>query len=98
MSINIYVGNLPFRMSEDDLRELFAAYGDVEKAKIISDPQSGKSKGFGFVEMTSQEAGNQAIKELNGKEVSGRGIVVSEARPRKNKDSFQRSKAARPKS
>jgi RNA recognition motif-containing protein len=84
MSINIYVGNLSFDTAEDELRDLFAAYGAVESAKIISDQYTGRSRGFGFVEMTEREEGITAIKELDTKEVGGRNLKVNEAKPRRS--------------
>jgi RNA recognition motif-containing protein len=91
MSFNIYVGNLSFDTHEDELRELFAAYGAVESVKIISDQYTGRSRGFGFVEMTSREEGAKAIEELNSKEVGGRPLKVNEAKPRRDsRDSGRR--------
>lgn len=81
-SINLYVGNLSYNTSESDLTELFAQYGEVLSAKIITDRYSGQSKGFGFVEMSSRSEGEEAIAGLNGKEVNHRQIKVNEARPR----------------
>lgn len=72
-------------MSEDQLREEFEKYGDVSSAKIIKDRESGRSKGFGFVEMPDTADANEAIKELNGQDINGRQIVVNEARPRDSK-------------
>jgi len=80
--MNIYVGNLSYDMSEEALREAFAAYGDVSSAKILSDRETGRSRGFGFVEMPNQSEGEAAIAQLNGKEVGGRALRVNEARPR----------------
>jgi len=80
--MNIYVGNLPFNMGEEDLKEIFEEYGAVGETKIISDKFSGRSKGFGFVEMENDEEANKAIKELNNAEVSGRNIKVNESKPR----------------
>jgi RNA recognition motif-containing protein len=80
--MNIYVGNLPFNLGEEDLKEIFEEYGTVTETKIISDKFSGRSKGFGFVEMESDEEANNAIKELNNAEVSGRNIKVNESKPR----------------
>lgn len=80
--MNIHVGNLPFKMSEAELSELFGAHGKVTSAKIIIDKMSGRSKGFAFVEMEDDAAGNNAIADLNGKDFQGRAIRVSEARPR----------------
>jgi RNA recognition motif-containing protein len=80
--MNIYTGNLPYRITEDELRDLFAQYGDVSSAKIIIDRDSGRSKGFGFVEMPDDTQAKAAIEALNGTEVQGRNMVVNEARPR----------------
>lgn len=81
--INIYVGNLSFDASEDQLKELFEAYGRVDSAKIISDQFTGRSRGFGFVEMAEREEGMKAIQELDAKEFIGRSLRVNEARPRR---------------
>lgn len=80
--MNIYVGNLPYSVTEDELRNMFAAYGDVSSANIITDKYSGESKGFGFVEMPKQADAEEAIKALNGSSVKGRSIKVNQARPR----------------
>lgn len=80
--MNIYVGNLSWDMNEDDLRAAFAAHGQVESARIITDKISGRSRGFGFVEMPDEEEGKAAIAALNNKEIDGRNIKVNEARPR----------------
>ncbi|MFV0423193.1 RNA recognition motif domain-containing protein [Oleidesulfovibrio sp.] len=80
--MNIYVGNLSYQMSEEELRSAFEAHGTVEKVRIISDHDTGRSKGFGFVEMTEDSEANAAIEALNGRELSGRTITVNEARPR----------------
>lgn len=84
MTIKIYVGNLSYSMSESELNELFAKFGEVESAKIITDRYTGRSRGFAFVEMPTRSDGEQAINELNGSEVRGRNIKVSEARPKRN--------------
>ena len=81
--MNVYVGNLSYDLSEEDLKSAFEVYGEVTSAKIISDRYSGRSKGFGFIEMTSDEEGKAAIEGLTGKELGGRAIVVNEARPRR---------------
>jgi RNA recognition motif-containing protein len=83
--MNIFVSNLNFKMTEEQLREEFEKYGDVSSAKIIKDRESGRSKGFGFVEMPETADANEAIKELNGADINGRQIVVNEARPRDSK-------------
>ncbi len=81
--MNIYVGNLSWDLTEQDLQELFAPYGEVVSAKIVTDKfNNNRSKGFGFVEMTDAEAGNAAITALHGTEVQGRSIVVNESQPR----------------
>lgn len=82
---NIYVGNLPYRLSEDELRDAFAQFGEVSSAKIISDRYTGQSKGFGFVEMPGAEEAETAIKSLDGTALGGRNIKVNEARPRPEK-------------
>ncbi|HIO36407.1 MAG TPA: RNA-binding protein, partial [Candidatus Marinimicrobia bacterium] len=74
---------LSYEMSEEDLRNEFAEYGEVQSAKIITDKFTGRSRGFGFVEMASDESGKKAMEELNEKDVSGRQLVVNEARPRR---------------
>lgn len=80
--MNIYVGNLSYGMTEDELREAFAAYGDVSSVKILTDRETGRSRGFGFVEMPNQSEGEAAVAQLNGKDVGGRALRVNEARPR----------------
>lgn len=84
--MNIFVGSLPFSMEEADLRESFEAYGSVDSAKIITDKITGRSKGFGFVEMPNEEEAQRAIDELNGATVSGRAIVVNKSEPRPEND------------
>ncbi len=79
---NIFVGNLDFNTSEDDLRQLFAAYGQVDRVSIMTDRDTGRSRGFGFVEMTNAEEGEKAIAALNNSQVGGRAINVNEARPK----------------
>ena len=83
--IKIYVGNLSYQCSEADLRQQFSNYGEVASAKIIVDPATGRSKGFAFVEMSSREGGESAIRELNGKDISGRAVNVAEARPQEKR-------------
>ena len=80
--MNIYIGNLPYSISEDDLRDLFAAHGEVSSANIIMDRDSGRSKGFGFVEMPDKAQGEAAINAINQTDVQGRSVRVNEARPR----------------
>ena len=83
--MNIYVGNLPFSTTEADLRTMFEAFGAVAKASIIMDRATGRSKGFGFVEMASNDEAQKAIAELNGKDAGGRKLTVNEARPREER-------------
>jgi len=85
MAMKLYVGGLAYSVSDKELEELFATQGKVVSAVVIKDRDSGQSKGFGFVEMDDNEAGQKAIKELNGKDVSGRSIVVNEARPQEDR-------------
>jgi RNA recognition motif-containing protein len=80
--MKLYVGNLSYSTGESDLRELFAAYGAVESVAVITDRDSGRSKGFGFVEFGNDAEGQAAITGLNGKEVGGRALTVSQARPK----------------
>ena len=80
--MNIFVGSLPFSIEEADLRESFEAYGAVDSVKIISDKFTGRSKGFGFVEMPNDEEAQKAIDELNGATVQGRAIVVNKSEPK----------------
>jgi len=82
MSEQIYVGNLSYNMTEGSLRELFEQYGEVVSVKIIQDRMSGRSKGFGFVEMAKKEEAETAIQRINGTEVDGRNIKVNFAKPR----------------
>lgn len=84
--MNIFVGSLPFSLGEADLKELFEAYGEVTTVKIINDRETGRSKGFGFVEMSDDEAAQKAISGLNGADVKGRSIAVSQAEEKKRDD------------
>jgi RNA recognition motif-containing protein len=85
MAKKLYVGNLSYKMTEEGLKEIFAPIGEVLSAKIITDPSTGRSKGFGFVEMANDEDGDKAISSLNGTNVQERTITVSEARPQKER-------------
>lgn len=84
MSTKLYVGNLSFRVSSDDLFEHFSQAGTVETANVVQDRDTGRSRGFGFVEMASEDDANSAIAQFNGTEYEGRNLVVNEARPREN--------------
>lgn len=86
MGKKIYVGNLPFNVDSDSLQQTFAAYGTVESAKVITDRDSGRSKGFGFVEMASDDEASDAISKMNGSELGGRKITVSEAKPQQPRE------------
>ena len=83
--MRIYVGNLSYDVTEDDFRELFVSFGEVESATIIMDRDSGQPKGFGFVEMPNGDEAERAIQELNGKEFMERELTVNEARPRRER-------------
>ena len=85
MSMKLYVGNLSFNTSGEDLQELFAQVGTVESATVVEDRETGRSRGFGFVEMSSKEEGQAAIQQFNGKEVGGRALNVNEAKPREER-------------
>ena len=85
MSMKLYVGNLAFQTSSDDLQQLFAQAGTVESASVVEDRDTGRSRGFGFVEMSSKEEGEAAIQKFNGTEVNGRSLNVNEAKPRENR-------------
>src|SRR4051812_2845614 len=85
MSMKLYVGNLSFQTSSQDLEQMFAGIGAVESASVVEDRETGRSRGFGFVEMASQEDGEKAIAELNGSDQGGRQIKVNEAKPREER-------------
>lgn len=87
MSTKLYVGNLSYSVSNSDLEQLFSPHGDVTSAHVITDRETGRSKGFGFVEMGNNDQAQAAISALHGKEVSGRSLTVNEARPREDKPS-----------
>jgi RNA recognition motif-containing protein len=82
MAKNLYVSNLSYGVDTQQLQDIFEAYGDIQSAKVIMDRETGRSRGFGFVEMSSDADANSAISALNGKEVDGRAMIVNEARPR----------------
>jgi RNA recognition motif-containing protein len=86
MSKKLYVGNLSFQTTETDLTSLFERHGSVESARIITDRATGRSKGFGFVEMSDDDAAQKAIEQLNGQQVGGRALTVNEARPMERKE------------
>jgi RNA recognition motif-containing protein len=85
MSMKLYVGNLSFQTSSSDLQDLFSQAGTVESASVVEDRDTGQSRGFGFVEMSSREEGEAAIQQFNGKEVGGRNLNVNEAKPREDR-------------
>lgn len=87
--MDIYVGNLPFKTNEDGLRELFAQHGSVSSAKVVSDFETGRSKGFGFVTMDNDDEGNNAIAALDGSSIEGRPLKVNQARPRTERRPFE---------
>ena len=90
--MNIYVSNIAFTATTEDLRQLFEAYGTVDKVNIITDRDTGQSRGFGFVEMPDSTAAKAAIQGANGKELAGRTLTVNEARPREPRREFSRSR------
>ncbi|HZG53069.1 MAG TPA: RNA-binding protein [Pyrinomonadaceae bacterium] len=85
MGTKLYVGNLSFRTTGDELRDLFAQAGEVESASVIEDRETGRSRGFGFVEMATPEGAAAAIEQFNGKDLGGRALTVNEARPREDR-------------
>lgn len=85
MATNLFVAGLSYDMSDNELSDLFAEYGNVKSAKIIMDRETNRSKGFGFVEMSTEEESKNAIQGLNGKDVNGRSLAVNEARPREDR-------------
>ena len=85
MSIKLYVGNLSYQTSSEDLRQLFGQVGTVESASVVEDRETGRSRGFGFVEMSSSEEAQKAIEQFNGKDFNGRNLTVNEARPREDR-------------
>ena len=86
MGKKIYVGNLPFTTTSESLAEIFASFGQVDSSKIVMDRETGRSKGFGFVEMTEEQEANTAIEKLHGSDFSGRALSVNEARPMEKRD------------
>lgn len=85
MATQLFVGSLPFKMTSDELQELFAEFGEVASAKIINDRETGRSRGFGFVEFEDETQAQAAIKAMNGKDVDGRALTVNVARPREER-------------
>jgi len=85
--MKLYVGNLPFSVNSDDLEQMFSGYGAVTSAQVISDRETGRSRGFGFVEIESDDAGRKAIEEMDGADNGGRRLTVNEARPREDRSS-----------
>ena len=83
--MNIYIGNLSYNVTDQDLQKLFETYGKVDRSNVISDRETGRSKGFGFIEMPEQSEGQKAIEELDGQDLDGRNIRVNEARPKEDK-------------
>ena len=84
MSTKLYVGNLSFRVTSEDLQEHFSTAGEVNSANVVTDRETGRSRGFGFVEMATEDGANNAIAQFNGQEYDGRNLVVNEARPRED--------------
>ena len=88
MSMKLYVGNLSFETSSNDLQTLFAETGTVQSVALIEDRETGRSRGFGFIEMSTPEEGRLAISKFDGREVGGRALKVNEAKPRENRRGF----------
>ena len=88
MSSKIYVGGLPYATTDQQLQEIFSAHGNVESARVITDKFTGRSRGFGFVEMSSSEEAQRAIQALNGTDLDGRNLTVNEARPQERRSGF----------
>jgi len=86
---NLFVGNLPFSTTEDSLRELFAQFGEVQRVKVMTDRDTGKPRGFAFVEMTQDDDAAKAITALNGKDLNGRALTVNEARPKPDRGGYR---------
>jgi len=86
----IYVGNIPYKATEEDLKELFSEYGEIESLKIIQDQFTGQSKGFGFIEMVNEEDAKKAMSGLNDKDFMGKSLRVSEAKPQQKRQGFNK--------
>ena len=95
MSMKLYVGNLAFQTSSEDLQQLFAQAGTVESASVVEDRETGRSRGFGFVEMSTKEEGAAAIQQFNGKDLGGRALNVNEAKPREDRGGGGRNGGSR---
>ena len=83
--LNLYVGNLPYQITDQELNDLFSEIGEVQSARVMNDRETGRSRGFGFVEMKNEDDGREAIEKLNGADCGGRALVVNEARPREDR-------------
>ncbi len=83
--LNLYVGNLPYSVTDQELNEIFSEIGEVQSARVMNDRETGRSRGFGFVEMANEDDGREAIEKLNGADMGGRALVVNEARPREER-------------
>jgi RNA recognition motif-containing protein len=93
--MKLYVGNLAFQTSNEELQQLFAQAGTVESASVVADRETGRPRGFGFVEMASREEGQAAIARFNGQEVNGRNLIVNEAKPRESRGGFGSNRSSR---
>ncbi len=83
--LNLYVGNLPYSVTDQELNDIFSEIGEVQSARVMNDRETGRSRGFGFVEMKNEDDGREAIEKLNGQDMGGRALVVNEARPREER-------------
>jgi RNA recognition motif-containing protein len=90
----MYVGNIPYNVSEEDLRELFSEYGEIESLKIMQDHFTNRSKGFGFIEMVNEEDAKRAIASLNGKDFKGKSLTVAEAKPQQKRQGFNNNRGS----
>lgn len=87
----LFVGSLPYHVTEDELKNLFSSFGEIKSVHIVTDKMTGRSKGFGFVEMGTSESAQRALEELNGKEYEGRTLIVNEARPQQPRERTERA-------
>jgi len=93
MTKKLYVGNISFNATEQDIRDLFSEYGEIESLKIITDKFTGQSRGFGFIEMETEQDAQKAFSALNGKEFMGKTLTVAEARPQRPRQGFQEGRS-----
>ena len=95
MSMTLYVANLDFQITSEELEHVFAANGTVESASVVTDRETGRSRGFGFVQMASRDEGQMAISQLHGSDLHGRNLIVNEARSRENRSGYNNNRSSR---